>query len=728
MARRPASPSPSPHAASPIGSLPPPTRSEWLAAAAIAAVVVLRIALTYVPVDARLWGIDFARYAAGDPIALALVLLPLGAFVPGAGSVFRSGGAGRTLPPLLFWPGVVLLAGAAGWIAFEVHMLFALYGDGSYYQTEIIRLLAAPEAPSSLVKPTGWLAGVLVTTLARTVVPDDARVPYVLAGAVSMVLMVGGSLALVRGMRRREAALLVLPLVGSAGTLVLCGYVELYALPFALAVLHLVASWRAVREGRSLVPALVLLALASAASVTALVLAPAHLAAWLMRGQDAARARARAMGVTMGAVVLVTAAVASLGGNLWNPLVLPLQSADMISAAGVNEGAFAYTMFSAAHLADVVNILLLFGAPALAVLLVSIPWMRRVGVSHPLFLYAWALVTFASAALLVGYAYFGLARDWDAMAIPMLALPFAASAVLVLRVELGARMRGMLMLAYVVASVAGGLVWIRTNTLPAAADRFERLLRQDAALIAPQRTYTGWESLRKYRAHAGDVAGEDRALEQMAAGGWNANATYRTILARGMGDSDASARQTRLVFLLGQIEARLRSPRPEQDYRHIPARRLHELLAATLVAMRYRGDGDAARAAYATFSTRVTGWREGPFVQAVLDAGRPMAAKADIAAACVDTSCTDPVLLSTAGDHLVAAGRHREAALLFARAIDIEPGAWPVVYRRLARLQEVVLHDPAAALRVLERCARECLLSPDRDEVLAEIERLRGRM
>lgn len=429
----------------------------------------------------------------------------------------------------------------------------------------------------------------------------------------------------------------------------------------------------------------------------------------------------------MGVVVLVTAAVASLGGNLWNPLVLPLQSGDMISPAGVNEGAFAYTLFSAAHLADVVNILLLFGAPALAVLLVSIPWMRRVGVSHPLFLHAWALVTFASAALLVGYAYFGLARDWDAMAIPMLALPFAASAVLVLRVDLGARMRGMIMLAYVVASVAGGLLWIRTNTLPAAADRFEQLLVMDADLIAPQRTYTGWESLRKYRAHAGDVAGEDRALEQMASGGWNTDATYRTILARGMGDSDASARQARLTFLLAQLEARLSSPHPEKDYRHIPPRRLHELLAATLVAMRYRGDGDAARAAHARLVPHVTGWREGPFVEAVLDAGRPMAAKADIAAASVDTSCTDPVLLSTAGDHLVAAGRHIEAALLFARAIDVEPGAWPVVYRRLARLYEVVLHDRAAALRVLERCARECLLYPRRDEVLAEIERLRVR-
>ncbi len=726
--RSPTSPLPPQHTAPHIGRSLAPSTTEWLLLGASALVVLLRIAFTFLPVELRLWGIDFSRYVADDPIILAMLVLPLAALVPRWGSAFGAAGEGRTIPPMIYWPLAVVLALGAGWIGMQVHMIFALYGDGALYQTEIIRMLAAPDAPSSLVKPTAWLSGMLLTGLTRALQPDDARIPYVIMGALSLTVMVVGMLALTRGMRRREAVVLVAPLVLSAGLLLHFGYVELYALPFALSVLHLVAIWRAVRENASLVPAGVLLALAAAAGATALVFVPAYIAAWLLRSGDAARARAQALTMAPGTAVVVVAAVSTFGTNLWNPLILPITAGNMITAAGVNEGPFAYTLFSGAHLVDVVNILLLFAAPALAVLLVSIPWMRRNGTAHPLFVHAWVLVTSAVAALLVGYAYFGLARDWDAMAIPMLALPFAASAVLTLRADLGTRMRGTIVLAYVVASAAGGVLWLRMNTLPAAAERFEDILVMDASQIAPQRSFTGWESLRKYRAHTGDIAGEDRALRSMAETGWNRDATWRRILGRGMEDSDAQARQARFSFLLEQFDRVLESPAPESDYRHIPPKRLRELLASVLIAMRYRGDAQSARAQLAAWTPRVAEWRERPFVEAVLDEGRPMASKADVAAACVDTFATDPVLLSTAGDHLVAAGRHAEAARLFERAIAVEPGAWPAVYLRLARLYDAALRDPAAALRVLERCADECLLFEGRGQVLEAIEVYRTRL
>ncbi len=623
---------------------------------------------------------------------------------------------------------------------------YAFLGDGSVYVGEMFRTARDAAYAPSFVKPTAWATGALLAALAALPATlDDVRLPFILASAAAAVITVASVFSFLRDERRGTIVALAALVAGMGGTLFFFGYIELYALPAALTLAALLAMWRALRHGASVLVPGVLLAAAMAFGLAAATLLPAYLALlhWKLRGEEGGAMPLRVAVAVLAALVVVAVAAAYIviGSQANQSWLMPL-AADSRTLDGMSVGVLQYTLFSGAHLADLANALLLGAGAAALVVPVALVAGRSVLSARDSFLLVMGLAAFGGLVQLVaGFSLFGLARDWDLAVQPLVALVVLAAALLV-RLEEGGCLRvGRIAPALVLVALAGAWQWVDVNhSAEASARRFDAIVARDAGLILPRDTYVALEHLRKFRQSGGDAAGSLDVLQRMEDTGWNLADTWRKMLQRTGAIADARTRDTAYRDLLTRLLARVRSaPAGEgaaaasasdataDDVAALvlpPARRaLADLVAVVLLQCIEQKHAEIVTEYIPAFAAVLPDWRALAYLRA--EAGSvSLDQRADAAFAAVDAETREPGLLLATALRLAEAERPEPAVTRLTRVVHLDGASYPQAYIALARLQyeTLALHD--AAIETLQRCVREVPGTPHAAEARRILERL----
>jgi tetratricopeptide (TPR) repeat protein len=403
--------------------------------------------------------------------------------------------------------------------------------------------------------------------------------------------------------------------------------------------------------------------------------------------------------------------------------VLPLRASVVGATQASTAPPFSYTVFSTAHLRDLPNAYVLNGGAALflfAGALCMRPRARRGDSPRVLVMATAAFSGFLVA--LTGFAMYGLARDWDLAALPVLPLLFLVSAMLV---ERDAEERFLpafapLVLALAVASI---LPWLRVNTdATASAKRFETILSGYLPTIAAVNSYVGYESLNKYHVTTKDSDGSIRVIKKMLSTGWMRMSVYRKLLRVVAGQPGAHA--TEFPWLMESLLADERAKYPRGHLLFLDPSELREYAAMLLIVPAFEGRSDIARRYLPRFRAALAPWPEGGLVDVVLDDAIPVADKFGRMQTMLSPASRNPELLLFVGDMARRAEQRSAAIRYYDRALAQDAHEFPNAYLMLADMWYRE-GRPDQALRVLERCADNCRFAPERATALEWIARIR---
>lgn len=741
---------------------PPRTRvpasplQRAVTAAAVTFVAVRIVATVAGGGMSRTWGIDSAAYLSTQPDILLALVLPLVVLLPpvGAWCVRMLGTRGAASPDRL--PRILLPVAIAGaiLIAATVQVPFPYLGDGPYYLGDAFRVMHDAGGASGMLKPMAFLTGHLLVLLVRTFALEQVAAPFVIMGAAGAALTAA---ALVVGLRRERAsvALPVATVVVSApGTLLFLGYLELYAIGYALTASYLLLAWRVLRPGgraaaddvaspadggsrRMLIAAGVALLLAVGFTASAVVLLPSYLVLLVhhLRG-GAGGPLLRRLTPARAAAVLCILMLAGFGAMLAvidttqraAPL-LPLVPGIVIADDGSVLGMQRYALLTAAHLADVVNILLLqLGVLVFVLAAVVLRGARGIDWRDA------SLAVFGTAAVgglpiwLAGQSYFGLARDWDLTAIPLLA---ATMFVLALLVQLGerraldlARTAPLLMLV----ALTSLWLWLRPNLdAEASARRFEDLIRQNAGELPPRETYVALEHLRKFRQASGDERKHRDVVRAMAETGHLPLESYRRLFislmhARGSDGGDGD-----FTWLLERLVADLADSARTQVRYGGDVRDLDEFTTRVLLGAVQTGRADVADRFLARVAAVRPSWRGGGLVRVVRDPAIPPAEASALLASAIDDSTRDGELLVIAAGAYQQLGMDDRAIALLEQALQRQPAHYPSWYLALAGMYRTRGDSADRERDALMRCVERCAGTPEAAEARRLLAEMDGR-
>lgn len=460
----------------------------------------------------RLWGIDALAYLPGM-MTYGMLLLPFVLYL-----VFRGMDIDplRTplalllillaLAPPLLWPVQTYFYGDGGLLIPQIHRYSV---DGNFDAQLLLNLKSSP------------LAGVLILLVMKAVpalgstvtalMPEDALYPF---RWISVLCLASVVIYILRVAHGRHRLVLLLALAGTAGVLLYSGHVEFYTPVFAAITVYLIAAERALTGKSTVWPAALAFAIAVAAHYLALVLLPSLLLVAGMRA-DFLRRRLRVLrhpdlrhGLLTGAVIVAGWTVLYfIAGFADSPSRVVMPIAAQSSAAGTQ----AYTLFSAPHLLDVLNLLLLLAPAAVIALL----WMWIVRFREKKFGDEVEAFHAMNAVLFAGFSFFanaslGLARDWDLLSPLGIVLLLAALSLLRRRYDERAAT------ALAMISLLLMLPWTQLHRdADATAERFTHIMRNDEKLMYGDYALSGYDALRKYRHRDGDLAGEIALTRRM---------------------------------------------------------------------------------------------------------------------------------------------------------------------------------------------------------------------
>lgn len=736
-------------------SRPRPTRStphstpstngvEWTIILAIFTLALLRaLPLVLDLTQLRLWGIDPLAWLPLSGDRLIVAALPVLALLPWLQSRTDRLLAHGAFPRMHLLVLALTLTAALVALGLAYPVAYAFLGDGSVYVGEMFRTARDAAHAPSFVKPTAWATGTLLAALAALPATlDDVRLPFTLASAAAAVLTMASVFFFLRDERRGTVVALAALVAGMGGTLFFFGYIELYALSASLTLASLLAMWRALRHGASVIVPGILLAAAMAFGLAAVTLLPAYLALlhWKVRGEEGGPLPLHTAVAVLAVLVVVAVAAAYLvlGSQANQSWLMPL-AADYRTLDGIPVGVLQYALFSSAHLGDLANALLLGAGAAALVVPAALAAGRGVLRVRDPFLLVTGLAAFGGLIqLIAGFSLFGLARDWDLAVQPLIALAVFATA-LVVRMEEGGCLRtGRIAPALVLVALAGAWQWVDVNhTAEASARRFDAIVARDAALILPRDTYVALEHLRKFRQSGGDAAGSLDVLQRMEDTGWNLADTWRKMLQRSGAITDVRARDAAYRDLLTRLLARVRSaPAGEGAAEDAvapdgaaalvvpPSRRaLADLAAVVLLQCIEQKHADIVTEYLPAFTAVLPDWRALAYLRA--EAGAvALDQLADAAFAAVDAQTREPGLLLGTALRLAEAGRAEPAVTRLARVVHLDGASYPQAYIALARLQYEALALHEAAIETLERCVREVPGTPHAAEARRILERL----
>ena len=464
LAAVPASP-PSPRArparspAAPAANTPAAPRVARALVAGVLSLLALRVLAALMP-GRVLWGLDLGRDLPLVPVVLA-TLVTAASCLPAVRkrlehAVPERGAAGM----LLAAAGVTLLA-AFAWNHPDRALIT---GDTRLRQGSFVTIERPEEfAPQALAGDL-WLHHTLPRQVSAglPITPGDVGRAQ---GALLVVVTALAGLALARecGLRGLPALAIAAATCGTAALALDTGYAKASAEVAALTSVLAVAMARAARTGRGLLLAGASVALALLLHRSALALVPAWLAIAVIGLRSGTL---RGPGAWFG-VLAPLAALAAVGPRLWQ-IVSSFDAMHHVPPAS--------SLFSFAHAADVVNLLVLL-APAVMLLPLLAGLAPRPAARETLL--ALSLVLPALALLVVFRPQQGLPRDWDVFAFTGSACAALAAwrAGIVLTVAPGSR--GVAVALALVALVPA-LQW---TAIQADADRM--WARAESVLVGP---------------------------------------------------------------------------------------------------------------------------------------------------------------------------------------------------------------------------------------------------
>lgn len=447
------------------------------------------------------------------------------------------------------------------------------------------------------------------------------------------------------------------------------GYVEYYTFAFVGIAVTAFLSIEAAR-GRIAAywPAAALL-LSAALHMMALVLLPGVLLAMLAAKEGTARF------VTLRNVLLFAGLALAAGGAYYFGSGIACEGSRVILSLapfGAEGARQYYTLLSAAHLADVANMLLLTAAPLLAVL----PFLRArgrdasalVGLTH---------VIFSFFLMFFGYSGFGMARDWDVTA--FFAVAAALLILTLLRREEAPRRAHLLKLA-AWGSVVAVLPWLLVNIDATRSERrFRDIMALDDRIIPGDFALNGYEHLRKYYQSTGDREGVTWAIgKKIEMVGYPSD--YRKYALAVIEGVPADQRAERWAWMLGSLRERLARMREQgrdreyagtlAEFREVAV----ELLTQLGQLPQREGELDAL---FSSESAALRGILGEDALLAMAEAQRawdrtgvfPGGDAFGAAAASIETSGT---LAFYAGRGLLTAGRHASAATALEQSLRLD--------------------------------------------------------
>jgi hypothetical protein len=393
----------------------------------------------------------------------------------------------------------------------------ALYGDGPILVPQVYRLAMTGNfradillnAKSSPLAGLALLAAARITPVLSGAAASSMLYPF---RTVSLVALVIALLLVWRHRPAAERTATLLALFGSAGAVFFFGYPEMYTALFVALLFYAFAAERHLRGEGGLFPPLLAFLIAASAHFMTLALLPTLVMLFLHRRGSTSRWHARMFGNYRSIPLAVLAVLA-----LW----LPVYYLTGLHAAGgriimpavaitTEAGTQAYTLWSDAHVADLLNVLLL-AAPASLVALVAGLIDRRGEPADPVLYFHLAAIACMGVFLLFANTSLGLARDWDITAPLGLFIVLAAIATLRRDTTRGRRLS---LLAAVSLLSALPWLWVHIDERSALA-RFEDVMELDARNVYGDYALSGYEGLRKQYLHERDARKESETLKRM---------------------------------------------------------------------------------------------------------------------------------------------------------------------------------------------------------------------
>lgn len=482
--------------------------------------------------EGRIWGIGFLQflplwfrigYFAAGAVLLALFFKPLQGL---AAEMFET--AGRSLfnrPSIVKWSICSLAALFIFWL-FRVPVV--LLGDGQSVAGNIgsdVVLFKWTERGATYV---AYLVSRLLPYSGVELGQSAYRIVSVLAGGATIFLFL--AIAFELGREYAERLFLFIILVFGGWLLLFFGYVENYPILWPFIAAYILSAIRFLNNKGSLVPAILLLLVAIGLHIQMLFFAISLLPLLTARGWTGNFYRTHR---TM--VNIVLGLIIAAGGGLFVWLYhvsIPFYLIFIPFAQGRAPNLH-YTLFSPAHLMDIVNLLLMV-TPLLPVLAIAAIRSKTITTLDTIDRFLLAFSVGGLAFLILIEPRLGMGRDWDLFALtgmgPLLICARRAT-------------RSGITRLYPVLSVAAMVLllpFLAVNlTFQPSLDRYKALLRLDIT-----RSRTGLIILRDIYKQARDTAAAD-SLEQVLKAHFPAYARvpegYRMIEKRQFGPALALA-------------------------------------------------------------------------------------------------------------------------------------------------------------------------------------------
>ncbi len=688
---------------------------------AIAIFLLLRVAAAFSGGVFRLWGIDYASYGMGRWDVVVALFFPVLAFHKSARIVLARWLSAPVFTNTALRNGSIAFAAAlSAYAVYHFQVAYAFLGDGSYYAGEVYRCMTNPELMPAIIKPTSWLTGHVIRSLTLWLQPENVRLPFTILGVAALLVFCISALVSLRRQRKEVAVLLTSLFLFSSGSLMFFGYVELYVMEYSCLLAYFLFIFSGMNERNdkrevfltqskrsAWIPGALLFA-AILFGASAVIFLPSYLLFLhiRIRGNDGP--------ITIRASFFILNGIALCGGIVLVVLnamtgsiseVMPVVVRVTVEH-GISTGIQRYTLFSAQHLADVINVLVLNAPFGIIAAIVAFVFRSSLRWTSPRMLFAATAAVSAVVFLSIGNTFLGLARDWDLATIPGLALTnFAAMIFLEADEEKKISLSALLPLIFLV-TFGGMYAWLRVNfDETASARRLENIVAMDEDLILPINKYTALENLRKFYNVPGGEAQVFHILKKMIATGWHKQDTYNKVMMEVLQKSlNHEFREQGFSWVYDRLLDELQTNEPENSYARLPHDRVHDLMTkALLYGLRARSP-ELVISTLERYRQSDSTWKGADFVGAFLDTTLTPAVRAQRAKESVSPESRDPVLLVTAARLFEQASDASLAAAYFERALHIEPNLYPGVYLDLAQLALQTLHDKARCIATLRSC------------------------
>ena len=497
----------------------PPFSVERLAIPIVIVILILLVMSTRIVglflAQTRLWGINIL--AAMDwSCALFLTAPMLLLFHPAVYKLLHGtmDGRGRS-ERTVYWiiAGVLLLS----IVLFPMKTFF--YGDGNNIVPEVYKLGQQESYSSEILNNirSAPIAGAAIVFIARSTpwilhtvglsMPETSTFPFHI---LSVVLAIIATLALWWIPSKERRLLLLMIVLGNAGTLLFFGYVEFYTPVYVCTLIYLLLALRAL-DGGSVWPAVMAFFAACGAHYSTIALLPSLLYLLIHSSRSGPPRWISSKILILGcAVILVVGISVYLISGLWKQdgrIVIP--AITMTSGAGDQS----YTLLSLAHLSDLLQLPLLLAPASLFYLLLRRIWLRKTdGAGSPPVQFLGLALFFYSVFLVFANAGFGWARDWDLAAPLGLFLSFLSFHLVVRDYP---DRRGPVN-ALALLSMIAVFPWIVGNvSTESSTRRFEDIVELDSESMYADYALSGFETLRKHYLHIGDYLNELRIEKRM---------------------------------------------------------------------------------------------------------------------------------------------------------------------------------------------------------------------